>query len=108
LLEKDRHLKVQWQKLEGDQMMIIVQKQNVANWLMAEYLATSHTVNEKIRLFERKYAQTWDEFSKEVQTAPNEQFSQWDDYIEWKAYVKMAIELSFKIEEVRHGNFEIA
>ncbi len=34
--------------------------------------------------------------------------TKWDDYIEWKAYIKMDEELSAKIEEVRHGNFEIA
>jgi hypothetical protein len=28
---------------QGDKTMITIQKQNVANWLMAEYLATSHT-----------------------------------------------------------------
>ena len=88
--------------------MITIQKQNVANWLLAEYLATSHAVNEKLRLFERKYAQTWGEFSKEIENASDEDFSQWDDYIEWKAYVKTAKDLAFKIDEVRHGNFEIA
>ncbi|MCP4416097.1 MAG: hypothetical protein GY805_05720 [Chloroflexi bacterium] len=88
--------------------MITIQKQNVANWLMAEYLATSHAINEKLRLFEQKYAQTWDEFSTEVKTASNEDFNQWDDYIEWKAYLKMAKDLAFKIDKVKHGNFEIA
>ena len=88
--------------------MITIQKQNVANWLLAEYLANSHTVNEKLRLFENKYAQTWDEFSKEVKAAPDEDFGRWDDYIEWKAYINMAKDLAFKIEEVRRGNFKIA
>jgi hypothetical protein len=74
---------------------------------MAEYLAPSHAVNEKNRLFERKYAQTWDEFSKEVKAAPDEDFNQWDDYIEWKAYLKTANGLAFKIEAVKHGNFEV-
>jgi hypothetical protein len=87
-------------KRQGDKTMITIQKQNVANCLMAEYLATSHAINEKIRLFERKYAQTWDEFSKEIKVAPDEDFSQWDDYIEWKSYVKMATDL---IDEVRHS-----
>jgi len=87
--------------------MITIQKQNVANWLMAEYMATSHAVNEKLRLLERKYDQTWDEFSQEINAAPDEDFTQWDDYIEWKAYVKMAKDVAFKIDEVRHGNFEI-
>ena len=89
-------------------MMITIQKQDVANWLLAEYLATSHTVNEKLRLFERKYGQTWEEFSKAVVSAPDENFDQWDDYIEWKAYVKTAEDLAHKIAEVRRGNFEVA
>ena len=88
--------------------MITIQKQNVANWLIAEYLAAAHAVNEKIRLLERKYGQTWDEFSKEVEGASEEDFTQWDDYIEWKAYRKTAKDLAFKIDEVRHGNFKIA
>jgi hypothetical protein len=74
---------------------------------MAEYLATSHAINEKLRLFEHKYAQTWDEFAKQVAAAPDEDFNQWDDYIEWKAYLKTAKDLAFKIEEVKHGHFEI-
>ena len=85
--------------------MITIQKQNVANWIMAEYLATSHAVNEKIRLYERKYGQTWDEFSQSIGQA-SEDFDRWDDYIEWKAYEKMAQELAHKINEVKHGNRE--
>jgi len=92
----------------GNHQMITVQKENIATWLLAEYLAHSHTVNEKIRLFERKYAQTWDEFSQAVQSAADEDFAQWDDYIEWKAYVKMAEDLAQKMDEVRHGNFVVA
>jgi hypothetical protein len=88
--------------------MITVQKQHIANWLMAEYLANSHVVNEKIRLFERKYGQTYDEFSQVVKNASVENFDQWDDYIEWKAYVKTAEDLALKMDEVKHGNFKIA
>lgn len=88
--------------------MITVQKQYVANWLLAEYLANAYAVNEKIRLFEQKYGQTWDEFSREVLAAPDEDFTRWDDYIEWKACVKTAEDLALKIEEVKHGNFEVA
>jgi hypothetical protein len=88
--------------------MITIQKQNVGYWLMAEYLATSHAVNEKIRLYEHKYTQTWGEFSQSIQDASDEDFNRWDDYIEWKAYEKMAKELAFKIDEVKHGNFEVA
>lgn len=88
--------------------MILVQKQSIANWLLADYLASSHTVNEKLRLFERKYAKTWDEFSTELEAASDEDFGRWDDYIEWKAYIKTATDLASKIDEVKRGNFEIS
>jgi hypothetical protein len=87
--------------------MITIQKQNVANWLMVEYLATLHAVNEKIRLFEHKYAQRWEEFSTDLKATSAENFDHWDDYIEWKAYVKMAGDLARKIDEVKHGNFMV-
>ncbi len=85
--------------------MITVQKQHIANWIVAEYLADLHTVREKLRCFEQKYSQTWDEFSMQIKKSSVEDFSRWDDYIEWKAYVKTNNELQFKIDEVRRGNF---
>lgn len=88
--------------------MLIVPKQSVANWLIAECLATQHTVNEKIRLYERKYNQSWEDFSLSLHAAADEDFERWDDYIEWKAYQKLSEELTVKLNEVKHGNFEVA
>ena len=90
--------------------MITIQKTDIAQWLLAEYMATLHTVNEKLRLYERKYKQTWEAFAQTVEQNSDgvENFEQWDDYIEWRAYTNMAQDLAFKIDEVKHGNFEIA
>ena len=88
--------------------MITIQKQEVASWLLAEYLATLHTVREKLRLFEQKHHQTWQTFAQQTKDPKKEDFAQWDDYIEWKAYIKMAEEVITKIDEVKHGNFEVA
>jgi hypothetical protein len=46
-----------------------------------------HIVKEKIALFEKKYGKTFSEFEKEVLSS-KEDFEKWDDYLEWKAYVK--------------------
>ena len=89
-------------------IMLTIPKEQVANWLLLEYMATAHTVNEKIRLFEQKYAQPWETFAQSIQTASEEDFEQWDDYIEWQAYTKMAQNLAAKMDEVRHGYFELA
>lgn len=87
--------------------MIIVKKQDVGNWLLVEYLSTLHTVREKLHFFEQKYHQSWETFNTGTVTSVKEDFARWDDYIEWKAYMKMGEEISVKISEVRHGNFEI-
>jgi hypothetical protein len=64
--------------------------------IVSDPVTAVHKAREKIRAFERKYAQTWEEFSKSVQEAANEDFERWDDYIEWKAQIKMAANLASK------------
>ncbi len=88
--------------------MITVQKQHIADWIVVGYLADLHTVSEKLRYFEQKYSRTWKDFSKQIKDSCSENFDRWDDYIEWKAYIKTDNDLRFKIEEIRRGNFEIA
>ena len=51
-----------------------------------------HIVKGKIALFEKKYGKTFSEFEKEVLS--EEDFEKWDDYLEWKAYVKSLKELT--------------
>ncbi|MCK5537598.1 MAG: hypothetical protein KAI79_12280 [Bacteroidales bacterium] len=88
--------------------MIVVHKQEVATWLLMDYQAKFHVLQEKIRLFEQKYNQSWNEFEQQVKTSKKEDFSYWDDYIEWKAYIKMFEDIIYKIKEIKHGNFEVA
>ena len=88
--------------------MITVRKQEVANWLLLDYQAKLFTLQEKLRFFEQKYQQSWNTFEQQIKTASKENFSQWDDYMEWKAYIKTVEEIVTKINEVQHGNFEVA
>jgi len=88
--------------------MITVRKQEVANWLLLDYQAKLFTPQEKLRFFEQKYQQSRNTFEQQIKTASKENFSQWDDYMEWKAYIKMVEEIVTKINEVQHGNFEVA
>ncbi len=53
-----------------------------------------HTRQEVLRHFERKYGQTWEEFSQELHNSPDEDFERWDDYIEWLAYIKIPDDLN--------------
>lgn len=77
--------------------MITVNKKDIGNWLLVEYLADLHVVREKIRFFEKKYRQSWNAFETGIITSTTEDFARWDDYMEWKAYMKMNDALSQKI-----------
>ena len=89
--------------------MITVRKQEVANWLLLDYQAKLFTLQEKLRFFEQKYQQSWNTFETTNKNRFQRKiFSQWDDYMEWKAYIKMVEEIVTKINEVQHGNFEVA
>ncbi|KPA15290.1 hypothetical protein MHK_004514 [Candidatus Magnetomorum sp. HK-1] len=88
--------------------MITVQKQEVGNWLLIEYLSTLYNVKEKLRFFEQRHNNSFESFEKQVKLSEQENFTLWDDYIEWKAYMKVANELSVNIKKVKHGNFKVA
>jgi len=85
--------------------MITIQKQSVAYWLLPEYLATLHNIHAKLRFFEHQYYQSYDTFERQLQTSVTEDFAQWNDYIEWKAYFKLDEEVESEIEAVEHGQF---
>lgn len=87
--------------------MIQIKKRDVANWLLLDYQAKLHAANEKLRFFENKYDQSWETFEQNIKTANKENFSQWDDYIEWKSYIKTAEEISLNIQEVKNGHFAV-
>ena len=62
--------------------MITIKKEDVGNWMLVEYLSTLHSVREKLRFFEQKYQQSWETFNTHITSSMQEDFSQWDDYIE--------------------------
>ncbi len=54
-------------------------------------LYEKHIIEQKINSFRKKYNKDFQEFEKEVLS--KEHFEQWDDYMEWKAYIKQLEEL---------------
>lgn len=88
--------------------MITVQKKDVAKWLLMDYQANLYVIQEKLHFFELKYNQSWDSFEQQIKNSSREDFNKWDDYMEWKAYIKMEEEIKTKIKEVKYGYFEMA
>jgi len=65
--------------------MLTINKQDIGNLLLLDYLSSLHTVREKLRLLETKYHSSREVF---VHASHEENMQQWDDYIEWKAYLR--------------------
>ena len=64
---------------------IEVKKEEVINVLRLDLISEIQALKKSIELFEKKYGKSLKEFEKEVLEG-EENFENWDDYIEWKAY----------------------
>jgi len=60
------------------------------------------TAGFRSRAFERKYGMTLREFEEKLKDS-EESFVAWDDYIEWKAYVRKFEELKKRLKEIEHA-----
>ncbi len=69
--------------------MTVISKEKVKDMYYANLMYEHHRVTEKIRLFERKYGMSFDEFEKKLKISEKEDIEKRDDYMEWKGYVKV-------------------
>jgi translation initiation factor 2 alpha subunit (eIF-2alpha) len=87
--------------------MVQVTKQTVQQWIMIDYLAKKHHYEEMIGQLEVKYGMNYAEFEKRIETASQEVFEEWDDSIDWGAYVGFLEEINQNITEIQQGNFQL-
>lgn len=68
-------------------MDIVVSKEEIKEYGKLKVITETTLAKEKLKLFEKKYQRTFKEFEKKVKGREGqENFEEWDDYIEWKAY----------------------
>ena len=87
--------------------MIIIKKDKVLSLYMLNFLYEMHTIKERIDLFEKKYQESFKEFEIRLKSE-DEDFEKWDDYIEWKAYLKTYTNLLTQKEQLKDGNYKIS
>lgn len=87
--------------------MINISKQEIANWLMLEAMATQHTLNDRLESFQKKYGMSFDAFEKQL-TSREENFEWWDDYMAWKACRKEAADIQNRLKEIEHGDISVS
>ena len=87
--------------------MVIIHKQNIVDMFLLETFAEFHQVHEKLCFFKEKYHRDFETFSMEI-NREEENFEHFDDYMEWKAYVQLFADIKQRIEDLKHGNFQLA
>ena len=80
-------------------MSIIISKKEIKEYEKLKVISHLTLVKEKIKLFEYKYKCSLEEFKKKIETRA-ENFEDWDNYIEWKAYIASQLELENKLTEI--------
>ena len=68
-------------------MSITVSKEEVKGFEKLKAISQIAPIKERIRFFETKYGCTLGEFKNKIKQE-KEDFEKWDEYIEWKAYIK--------------------
>ncbi|MCU0285447.1 MAG: hypothetical protein MUF15_03505 [Acidobacteria bacterium] len=63
------------------------------DFLRMKFLTELTLIKEKLSLFEKKYKSDFPHFESTVKNAEEEDFEQWDDYMEWKAFYNKYNEL---------------
>jgi hypothetical protein len=69
--------------------------------LRAHALLKLEFYRSKMKPFEAKYATTFPRFQRRVEKAPQEDFTAWDDLIEWEAYYRGYHEWKKRYAELR-------
>ncbi|GAB6135618.1 hypothetical protein [Thermococcus prieurii] len=81
---------------------VIVSKRDILLHEKLRILSEIAPIKEKLRLFEEKYGMTLEEFERRLKSS-GESFEEWDDYIEWKAYLKKLKELESRLKEIENA-----
>jgi len=84
-------------------MELSVTKKEVIEFKKLEVISQIASIKSKIDLFESKYRCKFEDFEKKLKEKQDEVFGEWDDYIEWKAYVKTLEELKEKLKEIENA-----
>ena len=88
--------------------MLVIEKQRVADWMLLSYHAEQKQLHDRIVIYENKYNQSFKKFEKNIKQKENENFDEWDDYIEWKAYNDFYSQITKMINDIKSGNFQVA
>ncbi len=87
--------------------MTVISKEKIKDMYYANLMYEFHRVSEKIRLYEKKYGMSFDDFEKGLKGSEKEDFEKWDDYLEWKGCEKVLQRLIKEKRELEVGDYKV-
>jgi phosphatidylserine/phosphatidylglycerophosphate/cardiolipin synthase-like enzyme len=80
---------------------VVVTKDEILMYEKLKLISEIAPIRERIAEFERKYGMDFEEFEERLRQ--EESFEAWDDYIEWKAYLRKLKELQERLREIENA-----
>ncbi|MHA1973670.1 MAG: hypothetical protein ACTSW1_11785 [Candidatus Hodarchaeales archaeon] len=81
-------------------MNISISKDEIKEYERLKIISEISLIKQRIQLLESKYNLTFEDFEKKVKNNKDEDFKEWDDYIEWKAYNQKKIDLKRRMDQI--------
>ncbi len=85
--------------------MVTVDKKHVSTLLLVEAYSEKHKTEEKVAFFHKKYNLNFDDFEKMMHTS-EEDYTHYDDYMEWKAYKRYLDSIELRIKDLKNGSIQ--
>jgi len=87
---------------------ISLSKDDIILFYRLKLISEIQTIKRALETFQVKYKQDFEKFEKEIHKKQNENFSEWDDYLEWKSFWQLYQDKQRELEELEHeANIEI-
>ena len=81
---------------------VVITRDEIIMYEKLKIISEIAPIRERIAEFERKYGMSLEEFEETLKES-EENFEAWDDYIEWKAYVRKLKDLQEKLREIENA-----
>jgi hypothetical protein len=85
-------------------MSIVISIDEIKTFARLKTIAQIAPIKERIRSFERKYGCKFEAFRERVyQETEPERFEEWDDFIEWQAYIDSLQDLESLMRRIENA-----
>ncbi len=88
--------------------MTIINSEIILDLYCANLMYEIHKLEEKKKFFEHKYSCRFAQFEQDMVSSGKENFTRWDDYMEWKAYENLLLKYRAEKKDIEIGDYKVS